>query len=398
MVLLVLLVFLSQTVRPDNRNIDERELVRQSFGHKDKSPGGCYVMFRALSHLFYYDIRPQVVTKPFSRTYNKDATLSSEDYNLYILVADKLYTSAEDALNMVRFAARGNQLFIATNQPDSLLLYQLGLSVADEGIFQSFTNASQRYVNTHLAPDTAFSRKGIRGGSFVVRMDTSHTTILGTDAFRRPNFVRVGVGGGAVFLLLQPSTLTNYFLVHSRNMVSLERQLAYTNLYTDHVYWDEFYKYQHYRQSSDFSEWQVLMRYPAMRWALWLAVALLLIYMLFESKRRQRIIPDKPLLVNNSLEFVDALGQLYYQQHNNRNLTQKIILQWQELVRTRYYLNTNVLDTAFAEALSRKALVPVQHVLEIINSIHEIQSGHEVSDEYLKGFYKNIQAFYLNTK
>lgn len=181
-------------------------------------------------------------------------------------------------------------------------------------------------------------------------------------------------------------------------MVSLERQLAYTNLYMDHVYWDEFYKYQSFRQSGDFSEWQVLMRYPAMRWALWLAVALLLIYLLFESKRRQRIIPEKPILINNSLEFVDALGQLYYQQHDNRNLAQKIILQWQEFIRTRYYLNTNTLDAAFADALSRKAVMPLEQVNDILKSIQEVQSGYTVTDEYLQRFYKNIQAFYLNTK
>ncbi|PSL29686.1 DUF4350 domain-containing protein [Chitinophaga ginsengisoli] len=398
LVFLILLVFSSRTRKPDGKNIDEKELSQQSFSHKDKSPGGCYVMFKALSHLFYYDIKPQIVTKPFSRTYNKDETLASTDYNLYILVADRLYTSAEDAKNMIKFASAGNQLFIASNRPDSMLLEYLNITVDDEGIFQSFTNADQRYVNRNLAPDTAFSRKGIRGGSFVVKMDTSRTTILGTDAFKRPNFVKVAVGEGAVFLLLQPSTLTNYFLLHKRNIVSLERQLAYTNLYMDHVYWDEFYKYQSFRQSSDFSEWEVLMRYPAMRWALWLAVALLLIYMLFESKRRQRIIPEKPVLVNNSLEFVEALGQLYYQQHDNRNLAQKIILQWQEFVRTRYYLNTNSLDNAFAEALSRKAVMPLEQVKDILNSIQQVQSGQVITDEYLQRFYKNIQAFYLNTK
>lgn len=395
---LILLVLSSRRDKPDSKNIDEKELMRQSFSYKDKSPGGCYAMFKVLSHLFYYDIKPQVVTKPFTRTYSKDETLSSTDYNLYILVADRLYTSAEDAKNMIKFASAGNQLFIATNLPDSMLLEYLNIAVDDEGIFQSFTNADQRYVNMHLAPDTAFSRKGIKGGSFVTKMDTSHTTILGTDAFNRPDFVKVKVGEGAVFLLLQPSTLTNYFLMHKRNMVALERQLAYTNLYMDHVYWDEFYKYQNYRQSGDFSEWQVLMRYPAMRWALWLAVALLLIYILFESKRRQRIIPERPILTNNSLEFVDALGQLYYQQHDNRNLAQKIILQWQEFIRTRYYLNTNNQDAAFAEALSRKAVMPLEQVNDILQSIQQVQSGYTVTDEYLQRFYKNIQAFYLNTK
>jgi hypothetical protein len=390
--------FVSPKARPDSKSIDERELAKQSFSYKDKSPGGCYAMFKAMPHLFYYEIRPQVVTKPFTRTYTKDETLSSTDYNLYILVADRLHTSSEDAKNMIKFASAGNQLFIAANHPDSLLLELLRVSVGDEGYFQSITNAEQHYVNKYLAPDTLFFRSGIIGGSFITSMDTSHTTILGTDAANRPNFVKITVDNGAVFLLLQPSVLTNYFLMKDGNMVSLERQLAYTNLYMDHVYWDEFYKYQHDRQSSDFSEWQVLMRYPAMQWALWLGVALLLIYLLFESKRRQRIIPERPPLLNNSLEFVDALGQLYYQQHDNRNLAQKIILQWTEFVRTRYYLNTNNPDAAFAEALSRKSVMPLEQVKGILQDIQDIQNSFQVKDEHLQTFYKKIQAFYINTK
>jgi len=395
---LALLIFASRSAQPDSKNIDEKELVRQSFSYKDKSPGGCYAMFKALSHMYYYEMKPQVVTKPFSRSYAKDATLSSSSYNLYIVIANKLLVSDDDARNMVKFASAGNELFIATTRPDSALMALLHIGVADEGIFQLYTNAEQHYVNKYLAPDTLFSRKGIKGGSYFTDMDSSNTTILGTDAFTRPNFVRITVGDGAVFVLLQPSTLTNYFLMHASNMVSLERQLAYTNLYADHVYWDEFYKYQTYRQSSDFSEWQVLMRYPSMRWALWLAVALLLIYIIFESKRRQRIIPEKPILVNNSLEFVDALGQLYYQQHDNKNLAQKIVQHWLEFIRTRYYLNTNVLDDKFADALSRKSVMPLEQVNGILRDIKRIQSEITVSDEYLKDFYKNIQSFYLNTK
>lgn len=178
----------------------------------------------------------------------------------------------------------------------------------------------------------------------------------------------------------------------------MERQLGYTSYYAENVYWDEYYKYLRSRDSNDFSEWEVLMRFPAMRWALWLIVVLLLIYVLFESKRRQRIIPEKPLLTNNSLEFVEAMGQLYYQQHDNANLARKIIQQWMEFIRSRYYLGTHQIDDNFADALSRKAVMPLQHVKDILQEVEMIQRADRVSDDSLKRFYKNIQAFYLNSK
>jgi hypothetical protein len=164
------------------------------------------------------------------------------------------------------------------------------------------------------------------------------------------------------------------------------------------VYWDDFYNSQHSAQSGDFSEWQVLMRYASMRWALWLAVVLLLLYVVFESKRRQRIIPDKPPVTNTSLEFVDAIGQLYYQQHNNYNLAHKMIIHFMEYIRSRYYLNTNVLNDEFIASLARKSLVPEGEIRALLQMVHHIQLEENISDDDLKDFYNRIQQFYINTK
>ncbi|MVT10920.1 DUF4350 domain-containing protein [Chitinophaga tropicalis] len=397
LVVILLLVLSSRTQSEDKQ--EDIDLTQQSFSYKDKKPGGCYVAYQALPHIFtYYAVKPHIVTKSFTRTYSKDDVLSSAGGNLYILVTDKLYTSKEDVQHMLTYVTDGNELFIAANEPDSLLLERLGLKLAVRTSWPLVDSSVQHFVNPNLAPDTVYSRIGIFAGRYFSGMDTSRTVILGTNANHQPNFIKIHHGKGDIFLSLNPSALTNYFLLHRNNIMSMERQLGYTSYYAENVYWDEYYKYLRSRDSSDFSEWEVLMRFPAMRWALWLIVVLLLIYVLFESKRRQRIIPEKPLLTNNSLEFVEAMGQLYYQQHDNANLARKIIQQWMEFIRSRYYLGTHQIDDNFADALSRKAVMPLQHVKDILQEVEMIQRADRVSDDSLKRFYKNIQAFYLNSK
>jgi hypothetical protein len=376
----------------------ELDLTKQSFSHKDKKPGGCYVMYQALPHLLAPGVPVNVVTKPFANTYKKNKDMATGEGGLYFLVANNLFTTAEDVEDMVNYAKGGNQLFIAVNYPDSVLLLRLGLAYHDWGYFDE-PPSEQHFVNPNLAPDTAFRAPNIPGeGGYFTDWDTATTTILGTDTTHRPNFVRVTCGTGNIFVLLHPSSVTNYFLLRGKNITSLENELGYTNMFASEVYWDEFYKYQDQPRNGDFSEWQVLMRYPAMRWALWLAIIGLLVYLIFESKRRQRIIPVKPVLTNNSLEFVDALGQLYYQQHNNANLANKMIQQWLEFIRTRYYLNTNHLNQQFIQLLAHKSGIPIATVQQIIDNIHHIHLAEKVSDSFLQEFYKNIQAFYLNTK
>jgi hypothetical protein len=379
-----------------NENV-RQDLSKQSFSYKDKLPGGCYVAYNCLQHL-YNGESLKVMTKPFTRTYNRNDYLNKGEGSLYILVADKLYTSAKDVEDMLHFVSAGNQLFLAVNQPDSLLKARLGIQV-DKNMSLIFTSGAseEHYVNPYIGADTVFSRKGIHEGRYFTAMDTASTTILATNGHQQPNFIRVNYGKGNIFVLLNPSSFTNYFLMHGNNVASLENEMAYTYDTPSGVYWDEYYKYLNGPQG-DFSEWQVLLRYPPMRWALWLFVVLLLVYVIFESKRRQRIIPDKPVLANNSLEFVETLGQLYYQQGNNRNLAQKMTLHWTEYVRTRFYLGTQHLNAAFVDTLSRKSGQPYAVVREIVESIHHIQLSEQISDADLQKFYNSIHQFYLNTK
>lgn len=396
-VFVVLCVILLMVAGNQSRNSDARQdLSKQSFSYKDKLPGGCYVVYNCLQHL-YGGESMKVMTKPFTRTYRKNDYLNKGEGSLYILVTDKLYVSAKDVEDMLNFVSRGNQLFLAVNQPDSLLKARLGIRLNKAAMIFAAAPSAEHYVNPYIGADTVFSRNGLYEGQFFTNLDTANTTILATNQHQQPNFVRVSYGKGNIFVLLNPSSFTNYFLMHRNNIASLENQMAYTYDTPSGVHWDEYYKYLNGPQG-DFSEWQVLMRYPAMRWALWLFVLLLLVYVIFESKRRQRIIPDKPVLANNSLEFVETLGQLYYQQGNNRNLAQKMTLHWTEYVRTRFYLGTQHLNAAFVDTLTRKSGQPYAVVRGIVESIHHIQLSDQVSDADLQKFYNSIHQFYLNTK
>lgn len=395
LLLIVLLIIGGNLARnPDEQSTD---MSHASFSRKDKKAGGAYAAFKMLPELFKHH-SVQVVTKPFTRTFQKEKELWYRG-NVYILVAAELFTTEKDVDAMLEYVAPGNELFIAINTPDPLLAKLLKFTtVESDNLQHRKTGFVQQYQDTTIPLNASFNYDGMISGSYFARTDSSTTTILGANYKNKPNFIRIAYNKGYIYILLNPYTFSNYFLLYKNNKKALEMQLSYLQHEAVNVYWDDFYNNQHSAQSGDFSEWQVLMRYPAMRWALWLAAALLLLYVVFESKRRQRIIPDKPLFNNNSLEFVDAIGQLYYQQHNNYNLAHKMILHLLEYIRTRYYINTNLLNEEFVVALSRKSALPEEDIRELLEMMHHIQLEGEVSDDYLKEFYKRIQLFYLNTK
>ena len=395
LLLLVVLVMVSGNLA-NKKNEQSTDMTQSSFYSKDKKAGGAYAAFKMLPQLFMRN-SVQVVTKPFARTFDKDSELKFRN-NVYILVADKLFTTESDIDAMLDYVSRGNELFIAMNTPDPLLEKHLKFVTVESNNMQSKKEGIvQRYADETIPMDTSFSYPGMVSGNYFSAVDSNTTNILGYNYKNKPNFIRIEYRSGFIYLLLNPYTFTNYFLLHKQNVKALETQMSYLINDAGNVYWDDFYNSQHSAQSGDFSEWQVLMRYASMRWALWLAVVLLLLYVVFESKRRQRIIPDKPPVTNTSLEFVDAIGQLYYQQHNNYNLAHKMIIHFMEYIRSRYYLNTNVLNDEFIASLARKSLVPEGEIRTLLQMVHHIQLEENISDDDLKDFYNRIQQFYINT-
>jgi hypothetical protein len=207
-----------------------------------------------------------------------------------------------------------------------------------------------------------------------------------------PDFVSYKRDGGRLLLHAAPLVLSNYFLLQPGN----EQYLAgiWNSVSPDitRVYWSGYFK-----RTSEESSLRVLFKYPATRLAIQLGLLALVLYILFEGKRKQRVIPVLPPIKNDSVSFVETVGRLYYNKGNHANLANKMVQQFLEWVRMRYLLNTNLLNGHFIEQLSIKSGQPVATVEQLIEMIHEIKGGNATIDEaYLYQLYTIIQQFYKN--
>ena len=130
------------------------------------------------------------------------------------------------------------------------------------------------------------------------------------------------------------------------------------------------------------------------RAAFWLVLLLFLLIYLFESKRRQRIIPVSKPNKNSSLDFVKTVGRLYYQYHDNKNLGQKMTAHLFDHIRTRYNLSTTVLDENFVNQLAYKSGYDKEKVHQMVYRAKMINDFPEISDHDLSEFHKQTEAFY----
>ena len=118
------------------------------------------------------------------------------------------------------------------------------------------------------------------------------------------------------------------------------------------------------------------------------------IYLIFETKRRQRIIPILKPIQNDSVAFVETIGRLYYNNKNHANLAEKMTQHFLEFVRSHYYLNTNMLDKQFTKMLSVKSGIDIAHTDSLIYNIKMVQDNMPVDEAFLYSLYTQIQVFY----
>ncbi|HVW60314.1 MAG TPA: hypothetical protein VHC48_09775, partial [Puia sp.] len=115
---------------------------------------------------------------------------------------------------------------------------------------------------------------------------------------------------------------------------------------------------------------------------------------LFESKRRQRIVPVIEGLRNNSLDFVTTIGRLYYQRRDNRNLVTKMAMHFQDHIRTRYNLAVHLSDEGLVDRLSWRTGISKEFLHALTDDLLRLQESPAVSDEELLTMNKKLEEFY----
>jgi hypothetical protein len=229
---------------------------------------------------------------------------------------------------------------------------------------------------TYFSKDSAKASNIERWGSCG---DSNHT-----------NLIRFNMSG-SLTLCSNPLVLTNYFLRQHDNKDYLEKLLSNYRIEPSHIYW--YGKYYHSGQNESDGEWSKLLRIPAIKYAFLILLLLLICYLVFESKRRQRYVPIIPPNVNTSLEFTETVGSLYYSRRNNRNLADKMLLHYLEHIRSTHGLRTNVLDELFAERLSIKINHPFSETKAFVAYLDYIRQSRDITDTDLIHLHHQIKKY-----
>ena len=182
------------------------------------------------------------------------------------------------------------------------------------------------------------------GDYYFSAFDSINYSILGyakTDK-KRVNFIKIPFGNGTILLHTEPKAFTNYNILKDDRYRYVESILSY--LPDDDVYFDSYSKRQTpYGDAEEESNLSWFLEQLSFRWAWYTALIFLLLFMIFNAKRRQRIIKIIKPLQNTSLAFVKTISNLYIETQDYKNLIDKKITYFLEKVRTDFNIDTTLI-------------------------------------------------------
>lgn len=136
-----------------------------------------------------------------------------------------------------------------------------------------------------------------------------------------PAAVSVPYGKGEVIFVSSPLLFTNYGMLEGNTFVYIFRLMSY--LADLPVYRTEAYVKTDAMLVAEQSPFREFIKRPPLRWALYLALLGVVLFMIFTARRRQRVIPIMSKPANRSLEFIQLIGTLYYQRKDHVELVRK---------------------------------------------------------------------------
>ncbi|WP_304143755.1 DUF4350 domain-containing protein [Mesoflavibacter zeaxanthinifaciens] len=364
---------------------------KPTYNERHKIPFGTYIFHEELESVFsdkeFTDVR-KTPYEFFDEYYNWDEDEYTTTGN-FIHIAQ--YSEMDDvsAQELLDFVSYGNTVLMSSNYFPKRLKDSLGFNTTNEYDLKGdsyFTLTNPRFKTDSITID-----RGINNFHFS-KLDKDLTTVLGHQTFDSiafPNFIKVKHYDGQFLLHLQPIAFTNYSLLKKNNKKYTEAVLGY--LPEDNIYYNSLNKAN---TNVSGSKLRVILSQDALRYAWYLGLISLVLFLIFNAKRRQRIVKEIKPHENTTVAFTKTIGNLYYETKDHNNLVEKKITYFLEYLRRVYFLGTQVLDERFTKLLIQKSGKDKEQIQQLVKSIVHLKAKPQCTEADLIHLNKQIEDFY----
>lgn len=332
----------------------------KNFSVKEKTPFGLFVFNQEAEHLFAGKLE-----KTQENPYSYYSNHKKKPHNILVIETKVDQTSWKKILEQV---SNGSDAMIITSRFPRKIADSIGIDVSYYGDVEKsvlkLTDA--KLQNTFMEMDkfpSSGSINYIKSGSDILGKNVTGNK---TEAV---NFIKTKFGKGNIFIHTEPLFVTNYYLLKPGNFKYAEAVFGFLDN-KDTVWFVDSTK------AVSTSPLRFILQHPALKYAWWMFLGGMLLFIIFNAKRKQRIVPIIEPLKNTSVEFVKSIGNLYLQEGDFHDMMAKKAQYFLYKVRLDFLIDTQNLDDDFAKKLQLKTGKPIEGINEIISLIKKAQDPY----------------------
>ncbi|NNF02695.1 MAG: hypothetical protein HKN22_08410 [Bacteroidia bacterium] len=209
------------------------------------------------------------------------------------------------------------------------------------------------------------------------------------------NFIEIRLGNGKLLLHSTPIAFSNLQL--KKRALKDYCEVVMSHFGSGDIYWDEYHKVSRsgiFDQQQLAGPLQYILSQTSLRWAWYLLITILLVYILFKSKREQRVIPVIETRKNTSLEFVKTIGKLYELENDHRKLVIRKMDLFLTFIRDRLNISTSQINDELIEKLSVKTGKKRSEVRTLFDLYFTILKSEKLNDRVILRFNRLLERFY----
>lgn len=333
---------------------------RKNFDTNEKSPFGLFVFDHEAKDLFKNKLK-KIDQTPYDY-YNSH---KKESHNILVVETEIDTESWNKILDQV---SNGSDAMLIVSQipkevSDSIGYYDSEISFADENVLKL---TDKKYQNDFIKLDKFPSGRGF---SYIKPQVEVLGKTVEKNNFDQANFIKIKFGKGNIYVQCEPLFMTNYYLLKSGNIKYAQDVFSYLD--DKETLW---FVESNAKVSRFFMRF--ILSNPALKYAWWVFLGGLVLFIFFNAKRKQRIVPIIEPLKNTSVDFVKSIGNLYLQEGDFHDMMAKKGQYFLNKVRMDFLIDTQNLDEEFAKKLQLKTGKPIEMINEAINLIKKAQDPY----------------------
>jgi hypothetical protein len=395
----------------------------ENYKHNSDSPYGNELLYKMMKNL-YPDHTFNIISEPL--IYNREFTSSTKNNSIYFYSGYGFFPDKSTTSELINFIKKGNQLFIASNEISKRFLDSI-LDL-DKSKHSEHHNALGKLICTQftpvfLHPELKLKKNpsiqfklfevntpteiGYFGTSFFDTFLHQNGSIdyfkigyFNTGNFKNnTNYIKVNIGKGQMHLYSTPLVFTNYYL--RKKEVFDYSQNVFLHLKEGDIYWhnNAFANtiFNENKQEKGVSPFGVILNLMSFRYAWYSFLLVLLLFCLFNFKRKQRAIAVIEKNKNSSIEFAETITKLYLAEGNHKNIAMQKFHYFFNYIRLKFSINLQNNERLEKLNLAMKSKVAIERIEKIMFCYNQLLALPNTTKDELNELVTLINGFYEET-